>query len=130
MSVEVNREIAEALGYTAKELPHKEKGGTYWILVNPEGKCIYSFGSGGTENEQWVWRRGLPDFAGDLNAALMLAAAVPVNLISAPVTRWGACNAIWRAEIAWKPSGVAYHDIAATALCMAWLEWKRKGSVT
>lgn len=62
-----NVALASALGWTAKELPHKDGKGTYWILVNPDGKCVYSFGSGGASGEAQVWKHA-PDFYGSLDA--------------------------------------------------------------
>lgn len=83
-----NKRLGTLLGWTAKELPHKNGGGTYWILVNPDGKCVYSFGSGGGTGEAQVWRHA-PDFFGSVDAVLAeLPADMHLQIIAEAADRF------------------------------------------
>ena len=127
MTHELDREIAEQLGYHAEcvdinFLTDRET----WCLVTPDGEQLYAPPpSSGTEKD--VWEYLAPKFSTDIGEAMALIPEwIPGWLFMLRQMEEG-----WVASItvmAQEQEATAFEKLADTpaeAICMVWLEWQR-----
>jgi hypothetical protein len=127
-SRELDREVAEQLGYRAKLIDTNAfTGQETWCLLGPD-EDICAEGQAIAHSEAGVWEKHLPPFSADLNLALtVIPEWTPERTFMLRQHHKGE----WLAAIVdvhLRPEGGHFEARATTpgeATCRAWLEWRK-----
>ena len=129
MTLELNKEIGNRLGYRAKLIDTNAMSGReIWALLGPDGQ-ICGGGQAVSDTEQHVWEKYFPAYSTDVNAAMGL---LPPGTDEQTflLRQYGAD---WLATITDTTRGQgggfgSFEGIGNTpaeAVCKAWLAWNK-----
>jgi hypothetical protein len=129
MSRELDRRVAEALGYCVEEIEiSAQTGRTRWCLVDPHGKFLHPVDPY-VETKDEVWEELTPQFSTDTDLALpLLPEWTEVRSVMLRQTSDGWLASI--RDLTQTQAGTASEELGDTlaeAICRVWLRWQRGG---
>jgi hypothetical protein len=127
MSRELDRRVAEQLGYRVEEIEiSAQTGRPRWCLVGPDGE-LYHPAEPYLETEDEVWEELAPHFSTDVNLALpLLPEWTQVRSVMLRQTSDGWLASI--SDLAQTQEGTAVEDLGDTlaeAICKVRLKWQQ-----
>lgn len=127
MSRELDRRVAEQLGYHLEEIEiSAQTGRSRWCLVDPGGK-LHHPAEPYLETHDEVWEELAPHFSTDLELALLLLPEwTETRSVLLRQMREGWLASI--SDLGHTQEGTAFEERGGTlaeAICRVWLEWQR-----